>query len=59
MKSSTAHMMIKALTLGGLSETYLAPLSSPVCHSHGQSSPRILTHRVVLWNATAALRRVS
>lgn len=25
MKSSTAHMIIKALTLGGLSETYLPP----------------------------------
>lgn len=44
MKSSTAHMIIKALTLGGLSETYLPPLPSPVCHSRGQSSTGILIH---------------
>lgn len=44
MKSSTAHMIIKALTLGGLSETYLPPLPSPVCHSRRQSSTRILIH---------------
>lgn len=59
MKSSTAHMIIKALTLGGLSETYLAPLSSAVCHSHSQSSPRMLIHRAALWNATAAPQHVS
>lgn len=52
MKSSTAHMIIKALTLGGLSETYLPPLSSHVCHSYGQSSTRILIHRVLLWKTT-------
>lgn len=52
MKSSTAHMIIKALTLGGLSETYLPPLPSHVCHSHGQSSTRILIHCVLLWKTT-------
>lgn len=52
MKSSTAHMIIKALTLGGLSEPYLPPLSSHVCHSHSQSSTRILIHCVLLWKTT-------
>lgn len=31
MESSAAHMIIKALTLGGLSEADPPPISSPVC----------------------------
>lgn len=48
MKSSAAHMIIKALTLGGLSEPYPPPLSSPVCHSHSQSLVRIVIRYMVL-----------
>jgi len=52
MKSSAAHMIIKALTLGGLSEPYPPPLSSHVCHSHSQSSMRIVIRYTVLCKTT-------
>lgn len=55
MKSSAAHMIIKALTLGGLSEPYPPPLSSPVCHSHSQSSMRIVIRYMVLWKTSTVL----
>lgn len=55
MKSSTAHMIIKALTLGGLSETYLPPLSSPVCHSRSQKFDED-THSL-LWKTTTVLHQ--
>lgn len=57
MKSSAAHMIIKALTLGGLSEPYSPPLSSPVCHSHSQSLMRIVIRYIVLWKATIVLHK--
>lgn len=57
MKSSAAHMIIKALTLGGLSEPYLPPVSSPICHSCGQSLMRIGICYIVLWKATIVLHK--
>lgn len=57
MKSSAAHMIIKALTLGGLSEPYPPPFSSPVCHSHSKSLTRIVIHYMVLWKTMILLHK--
>lgn len=57
MKSSAAHMIIKALTLGGLSEPYLPPVSSPICHSCSQSLMRIVICYIVLWKDTIVLHK--
>lgn len=56
MKSSAAHMIIKALTLGGLSEA-LHP--SPLCHWCSQSSTRIVIRYTVLWKTTVVRRKES
>lgn len=56
MKSSAAHMIIKALTLGGLSEA-LHP--SPICHWCSQSSTRIVIRYTVLWKTTVVRRKES
>lgn len=57
MKSSAAHMIIKALTLGGLSEPYSPPRSSPVYHSHSQSLMRIVICYMVLWKTTIVVHK--
>lgn len=59
MKSSAAHMIIKALTLGGLSEPYPPPFSSPVCHSHSKSSVRIVIRYMIFWKTTIVLHKES
>lgn len=56
MKSSAAHMIIKALTLGGLSEPYPPP-SSPICHSHSKSLMRIVIRYIALLKTAIVLHK--